>query len=763
MSNWLDLSNVSNLYIQSYVKGFVDISGGNLILRNNGINVLAGDISLNGRLLIQSDLSSNGRLFLANDASLGGRLFVASDVSINGNLRANYPASSIPPSAIIGGVATNYYTTDVSMTQRLFVGGDASFGSRVFALGDVSFGGQLFVVGDSSINGNLTVGKALSVPTIDGNPIFTGAPTMTTSPATGDNSTAVATTAFVKAQGYLTGLGSAALLNASNTGSLAVTGDLSTNRLFAVADASLGGRLFVVGDASINGNVVIGKDITILGNLVVQQMTNSAIINTTTTNVFNVSEDLSLNGRIMSGSDASFGGNLNVVKAATFGTTTTSTGLLTASNGFTLASGTLTLPAESIADAAHSANIVTLTGGQTLTNKTLTAPIISSISNGGTVTIPTGTNTLATVSNLSSYAPLSNPIFTGLITANAGITIAAGQSLSVPTISGNPTFSGAPTLTASPATGDSSTAIATTAFVKGQNYLTSLTGAALVNISNAGSIITSSDLSSNRLFTVADASLGGRLFVVADVSMNGNLTLGKTLAVPTISGNPTFSGAPTLTASPATGDSSTAIATTAFVKGQNYLTSLTGAALVNISNAGSIITSSDLSSNRLFTVADASLGGRLFVVADVSMNGNVTIGKNVVILGNLSVQAFTNNSIINTVTTNVFNVSEDLSLNGRIMTSSDASFSGNLNVGKSSTFVGPVTFQSSSLTFQNASIPTAALIGTLGNNNSFTGDVSMSNSLFVTNDISCGGHFTVVKDTSMNGNLQLMNTSVWQF
>jgi hypothetical protein len=38
--------------------------------------------------------------------------------------------------------------------------------------------------------------------------------------------------------------------------------------------------------------------------------------------------------------------------------------------------------------------VVTTTGTQTLTNKTLTAPIISTISNSGTITLPTGTRTL---------------------------------------------------------------------------------------------------------------------------------------------------------------------------------------------------------------------------------------------------------------------------------------------------------------------------------------------------------------------------------
>ena len=38
--------------------------------------------------------------------------------------------------------------------------------------------------------------------------------------------------------------------------------------------------------------------------------------------------------------------------------------------------------------------LVTLTGSETLTNKTITAPVIATISNTGTVTLPTATDTL---------------------------------------------------------------------------------------------------------------------------------------------------------------------------------------------------------------------------------------------------------------------------------------------------------------------------------------------------------------------------------
>jgi len=62
---------------------------------------------------------------------------------------------------------------------------------------------------------------------------------------------------------------------------------------------------------------------------------------------------------------------------------------------------------------------VTPTGTQTLTNKTLTSPVISSISNGGTVTLPTATDTLVgrsttdTLLNKTLASPtLKEPVLT---------------------------------------------------------------------------------------------------------------------------------------------------------------------------------------------------------------------------------------------------------------------------------------------------------------------------------------------------------------
>ena len=67
-TNWLDLQTTSNCYNRMYVQGFVDISGGNLILRNNSnLYMTGGDLSLNGKLLVHGDVSLNSRLFITSD------------------------------------------------------------------------------------------------------------------------------------------------------------------------------------------------------------------------------------------------------------------------------------------------------------------------------------------------------------------------------------------------------------------------------------------------------------------------------------------------------------------------------------------------------------------------------------------------------------------------------------------------------------------------------------------------------------------------
>jgi hypothetical protein len=98
---------------------------------------------------------------------------------------------------------------------------------------------------------------------------------------------------------------------------------------------------------------------------------------------------------------------------------TTNTGTVTSVSGGTGLSGTVT----SSGSLSIDSTVATLTGSQTLTNKTLTAPVISSITNTGTLTLPTSTGTVA----LTSDIPTNN----NQLTNGAGYTTNVGDITNV--------------------------------------------------------------------------------------------------------------------------------------------------------------------------------------------------------------------------------------------------------------------------------------------------------------------------------------------
>lgn len=150
-------------------------------------------------------------------------------------------------------------------------------------------------------------------------------------------------------------------------------------------------------------------------------------------------------------------------------------------------SGSVTLAIDS--------TVATLTGSQTLTNKTLTAPVVSTISNTGTLTLPTSTDTLvgrATTDTLTNKTiSASSNTLTGVInntlttttgdiiyasSANTPARLAIGTSNQVLTVSG-----GVPTW-ATPASSTPSF-VGCRLYVAGNQNLTSGTNTA-INMDN---------------------------------------------------------------------------------------------------------------------------------------------------------------------------------------------------------------------------------------------------------------------------------------
>ena len=132
MSNWLDLSDNANCFESMYVKGFVDISGGSLQLRNSDNHLLVGgDSSFNGGVYLEQNLligtetghsgyaadisgivDISGNLFTQGDVSMNGNLYVSGDCNIDGAL--SFGSASISASNIS-------FSSDISLNERLFV------------------------------------------------------------------------------------------------------------------------------------------------------------------------------------------------------------------------------------------------------------------------------------------------------------------------------------------------------------------------------------------------------------------------------------------------------------------------------------------------------------------------------------------------------------------------------------------------------------------------------------------------------------------
>lgn len=190
MSNtaWYQYAATSNRLRQTYITGFLDMSGGNMTVRGGNFNVdglitqntdqtnsnfsytyyslsdldlryvtisnpsfsptvtfnFKNDVSMNTKLSVVGDVSFGSRLLLGGDASLNSRLCVVGDVSLNSRL-------------FVGG--------DVSLNSRLYVGTDLSVNRFLFVGDDVSLNDRLFVRNDVSLNMNLQVAKNVAIGT----------------------------------------------------------------------------------------------------------------------------------------------------------------------------------------------------------------------------------------------------------------------------------------------------------------------------------------------------------------------------------------------------------------------------------------------------------------------------------------------------------------------------------------------------------------------------------------------------------------------
>ena len=295
---WLSEASTSNRYKQSYFQGFVDISGGSLIVRNS-------DVSFNNDLLIGGNIRIGKNVTLANltvtaNETIGGTLAVTGNTTVS-NIAVNSNATI--GNASIGGVLSVTGNTSVSnirttantdVSGTLVVTGNTTLSNlRTTANTDVS--GTLVVTGNTTLSNLRTTANTDVSGTlvVTGNSIFSNIRTTANTDVSGTlvvtgNSifSNIKTTANTDISGTLVVTGNSIFSNIRTTantdisGTLVVTGNTTLSNLRTTANTNVIGTLGVTGN-SIFSNIKTTANTDVSGTLVVTGNTNLSNLRTT--------------------------------------------------------------------------------------------------------------------------------------------------------------------------------------------------------------------------------------------------------------------------------------------------------------------------------------------------------------------------------------------------------------------------------------------------------------------------------------------------
>jgi hypothetical protein len=245
-------------------------------------NKTAIDASINASFYNKTaiDASINASFYnkAAIDASINTSYYnkTAIDASVNTALalKSNIASPTFTGTAVIptANITTLNTFGDASMNGNLRLGSDITINKRLFTVGDASLNGNLFVALDTSLNGNLVVGKDL---TINGR------------------------------------------LNVKNyTNNNIINTTVNNYQLIVSEDLSLNGRLVAAGDSSFNGNLYVAGTIT-AASYAANSIPASAIIG-------GVGSSGGSGGSVSASGDLSMNGNLYVGKNIGIGLVATS-------------------------------------------------------------------------------------------------------------------------------------------------------------------------------------------------------------------------------------------------------------------------------------------------------------------------------------------------------------------------------------------------------------------------------------------------------
>ena len=356
MSTWFDQSNNANKLRQSYLKGFLDISGGGILVRNdNSLNFYAGnsgavpEFALDAtKIRVKNPSDNKANYNAAPVVSAGTAIDISAQklgylYNLEENVQATLNEFHDWKNASTDGISSS--TVDASSVT---VAADASIGGRLYVGGDITANGNLTLAKDLYVGGNVVVAGSQTVNMdfyvkgnthLDGN-LYAGSNfyLYSGSAFVNENITASGELNVVGKSYLIDDVSMSANLYVANTiycNKIVVANDVSDNgtmevamdadlqsRLFVTGDVSLNSQLFVNGDASLNSTLRLGGDASLNSKLFVN---GDASLNAT----FRLAGDASLNSKLFVHGDASMDAALTVGGAASLKSTLEVTGATT--------------------------------------------------------------------------------------------------------------------------------------------------------------------------------------------------------------------------------------------------------------------------------------------------------------------------------------------------------------------------------------------------------------------------------------------------